>query len=140
MLQPGPFMLWEVPITWWRWLLFEQAPGSVSSCPGLGVGHSAGVVVLALIAIGLKDLAHVETMSSWAEFLVGVALLVVGAQQFAPHSGLNCTPMNTVMTVPQSIAISICMCAVPATTVATCMPPLGWVCCTDWPGPVTSWR
>ena len=44
-----------------------------------GVGHSTGVVVLALIAIGLKDLAHVEAMSSWAEFLVGVALLVVGA-------------------------------------------------------------
>ena len=36
-----------------------------------GVGHSTGVVVLALIAIGLKDLAHVEAMSSWAEFLVG---------------------------------------------------------------------
>ena len=40
-----------------------------------GAGPSAGVVVLALIAIGLKDFAHVEAMSSWAEFLVGVALL-----------------------------------------------------------------
>ena len=54
-----------------------------------GAGHSAGVVVLALIAIGLKDLAHVETMSSWAEFLVGVALLVVGALAVRTACGLE---------------------------------------------------
>ena len=33
-----------------------------------GAGHSAGVMLLALISIGLKDLVHVETMSYWAEF------------------------------------------------------------------------
>ena len=54
-----------------------------------GVGHSTGVVVLALIAIGLKDLAHVEAMSSWAEFLVGVALLVVGALAVRTAFGLE---------------------------------------------------
>ena len=54
-----------------------------------GAGHSAGVVVLALIAIGLKDLAHVEAMSSWAEFLVGVALLVVGALAVRTAFGLE---------------------------------------------------
>ena len=54
-----------------------------------GVGHSTGVVVLALIAIGLKDLAHVEAMSSWAEFLVGVALLVVGALAVRTACGLE---------------------------------------------------
>ena len=54
-----------------------------------GVGHSAGVVVLALVAIGIKDLAHVEAMSSWAEFLVGVALLVVGALAVRTAFGLE---------------------------------------------------
>ena len=36
------------------------------SALGWGAGHSAGVIVLALIAIGIKDLAHVEAISSWA--------------------------------------------------------------------------
>ena len=54
-----------------------------------GAGHSAGVVVLALVAIGLKDLAHVEAMSFWAEFLVGVALLVVGALAVRTAFGLE---------------------------------------------------
>lgn len=59
------------------------------SALGWGAGHSAGVIVLALIAIGIKDLAHVEAMSSWAEFLVGVALLVVGALAVRTAFGLE---------------------------------------------------
>ena len=54
-----------------------------------GAGHSLGVVVLALAAIGLKDLIHVEAMSSWAEFLVGVALLVVGVLAIRTAFGLE---------------------------------------------------
>ena len=54
-----------------------------------GAGHSAGLIVLALIAIGIKDLAYVEATSSWAEFLVGVALLVVGALAMRTAFGLE---------------------------------------------------
>ena len=54
-----------------------------------GAGHSLGVVFLALVAIGFKDLIHVEAMSSWAEFLVGVALLVVGALAIRTAFGLE---------------------------------------------------
>lgn len=54
-----------------------------------GMGHSAGVIVLALIAIGFKDLVHVETVSAWAEVLVGVALLVVGALAVRTALGLK---------------------------------------------------
>ena len=54
-----------------------------------GAGHSLGVVVLALAAIGFKDLIHVEAMSSWAEFLVGVALLVVGVLAIRTAFGLE---------------------------------------------------
>jgi len=54
-----------------------------------GAGHSLGVVLLALVAIGFKDLIHVEAMSSWAEFLVGVALLVVGALAIRTAFGLE---------------------------------------------------
>ena len=54
-----------------------------------GAGHSLGVVLLALVAIWFKDLIHVEAMSSWAEFLVGVALLVVGALAIRTAFGLE---------------------------------------------------
>ena len=54
-----------------------------------GAGHSAGVVLLALISIVLKDLVHVETMSSWAEWFVGAALLVVGALAVRTACGLE---------------------------------------------------
>ena len=54
-----------------------------------GAGHSTGVVVLALVAIVFKDLAHIEAMSAWAEFLVGVALLVVGVLAVRTAFGLE---------------------------------------------------
>ena len=43
-----------------------------------GVGHSAGVVILSVLGILAKDLINIEMMSSYAEFLVGISLLVVG--------------------------------------------------------------
>jgi len=43
-----------------------------------GVGHSAGVLILSLLGILAKDLINIELMSSYAEFLVGISLLIVG--------------------------------------------------------------
>jgi len=43
-----------------------------------GVGHSAGVLILSLLGILAKDLINIELMSSYAELLVGISLLVVG--------------------------------------------------------------
>ena len=43
-----------------------------------GVGHSAGVLILSIIGILAKDLINIELMSSYAEFLVGISLLIVG--------------------------------------------------------------
>tara|TARA_B100000214_G_C23832458_1_gene564848 strand:+ start:172 stop:840 length:669 start_codon:yes stop_codon:yes gene_type:complete len=43
-----------------------------------GVGHSTGVLILSLIGILAKDLINIELMSSYAEFLVGISLLIVG--------------------------------------------------------------
>ena len=43
-----------------------------------GVGHSAGVLILSLFAILAKDLINIELISSYAEFLVGISLLIVG--------------------------------------------------------------
>jgi len=45
---------------------------------GWGVGHSAGVLILSLVGILAKDLINIELMSSYAEFLVGISLLIVG--------------------------------------------------------------
>ena len=43
-----------------------------------GVGHSAGVLILSILGILAKDLIDIELMSSYAEFLVGISLLIVG--------------------------------------------------------------
>ena len=43
-----------------------------------GIGHSAGVLILSILAILAKDLVNIELMSSSAEFLVGISLLIVG--------------------------------------------------------------
>ncbi len=54
-----------------------------------GFGHSAGVLVLSIVAILIKDIAHIEKMSSLAEFLVGISLIVVGALAIRNSFGLN---------------------------------------------------
>ena len=43
-----------------------------------GIGHSAGVLILSIMGILAKDLINIELMSSYAEFLVGISLLIVG--------------------------------------------------------------
>jgi len=54
-----------------------------------GLGHSLGVVVLTLLAILVKDLRHIETLSGWAEVLVGISLLVVGGMAIRTAFGLD---------------------------------------------------
>ena len=44
-----------------------------------GVGHSAGVVVVAAFAVLLRDaLPSVDVISAWSERIVGVALIAIG--------------------------------------------------------------
>jgi hypothetical protein len=44
-----------------------------------GVGHAAGVVVVALLAVLLRDvLPPIDLISAWSERLVGAALIAVG--------------------------------------------------------------
>jgi len=54
-----------------------------------GAGHSIGVVLLGLSGVFLKDLIHAETMSAWAEFLVGLSLLIVGGLAIRTAFGLE---------------------------------------------------
>ncbi len=54
-----------------------------------GFGHSTGVLLLSLLAILAKDLVHIQRMSSFAEFVVGIALLVVGVLAIRTALGLN---------------------------------------------------
>src|SRR5262245_8452511 len=48
--------------------------------PGVrwGVGHSAGVALIGLLSLWLRDLLPVDLLSSWGERLVGVMLLGIG--------------------------------------------------------------
>jgi hypothetical protein len=44
-----------------------------------GVGHSSGVVIVAILAVLLRDLLPpIEVISAWSERLVGAALVVIG--------------------------------------------------------------
>lgn len=44
-----------------------------------GVGHSTGVLILSILGILAKDFINIELMSSYAEFFVGISLLIVGS-------------------------------------------------------------
>jgi len=44
-----------------------------------GFGHSAGVAVIGLLSLWLRDLIPVAWLSSWGERLVGVMLIGIGA-------------------------------------------------------------
>ena len=52
-----------------------------------GLGHSSGVVFLAVLAIFIKDITPLDKLSNFAELLVGISLLIVGV--FAIKSSLQ---------------------------------------------------
>ena len=65
--------------------LIAMAPSSITS-PKIaaknsiswGLGHSSGVILLAFLAIFIKDVTPLYKFSNFAEFLVGISLLIVG--------------------------------------------------------------
>ena len=65
--------------------LIAMAPSSITN-PKLalknglfwGLGHSSGVIVLSIFAIFIKDITHINKFSTFAEFLVGISLLIIG--------------------------------------------------------------
>ena len=65
--------------------LIAMAPSSITS-PKIaarnsiswGLGHSSGVIILAFLAIFIKDITPLSKFSNFAEFLVGISLLIVG--------------------------------------------------------------
>ena len=65
--------------------LVAMAPSSITNPKsalknGLswGLGHSSGIIILAILAIIIRDVIPLEKFSSFAEFLVGISLLVIG--------------------------------------------------------------
>ena len=66
--------------------LVAMAPSSITNPKsalknGLswGLGHSSGIIILSILAIFIKDIIPLERFSSFAEFLVGISLLIIGA-------------------------------------------------------------
>jgi len=43
-----------------------------------GLGHASGVLVVAAVAFGLRQVVHLEAISGWGERLVGATLIVLG--------------------------------------------------------------
>ncbi len=74
--------------------LIAMAPSAITSPKhaarnsiSWGLGHSSGVMFLAFLAIFIKDITPLNKFSNFAEFLVGISLLVVGV--FAIKNSLN---------------------------------------------------
>src|SRR6267143_437370 len=44
-----------------------------------GMGHSAGVAVIGLLSLWLRDLIPVDLLTTWGERLVGLMLIAIGA-------------------------------------------------------------
>ncbi len=51
---------------------------AINSGLAWGLGHSTGIIVLMVVAIVFNDIASIEQLSSFAEFSVGLSLLVLG--------------------------------------------------------------
>ena len=47
-----------------------------------GVGHASGVVVVAVMAVLLREMLPIESLSAWSERVVGVALIGIGVWAF----------------------------------------------------------
>ena len=65
--------------------LIAMAPSAINSPKkalkngfSWGLGHSSGVILLAFLAIFIKDITPLNKFSNIAEFLVGISLLIVG--------------------------------------------------------------
>jgi hypothetical protein len=43
-----------------------------------GLGHASGVLLVAAVAFGLKQVIHLESLAGWGERLVGATLIVLG--------------------------------------------------------------
>ncbi len=54
-----------------------------------GLGHSTGVLCLASVALLAKDFINIDRLSAFAEFTVGITLLVVGFLAIRTSLGLN---------------------------------------------------
>ena len=65
--------------------LIAMAPSAINSPQkalkngfSWGLGHSSGVLLLAFVAIFIKDITPLNKFSNIAEFMVGISLLIVG--------------------------------------------------------------
>lgn len=47
-----------------------------------GIGHASGVVLVAVLAVLLRDLIPIESVSAWSERVVGAALIGIGLWAF----------------------------------------------------------
>ena len=70
-------------------MALRNPKGALKEGLAWGLGHSAGVIGLSLAAVLMKDLAHLEKLSSFAEFAVAVGLLVVGILAIRTSVGMN---------------------------------------------------
>src|SRR5262245_57439337 len=65
-----------------------------------GIGHSSGVLLIGLLALIFRELLPLESISSWAEKVVGLTLIGVGAWGI-------CKPLSSGVDAPPQAAFAI---------------------------------
>jgi hypothetical protein len=70
----------------------ERRRGWIAGCTW-GIGHASGVVVVAVIAVMLRDmLPPVDLISAWGERIVGAALIGIGLWAFTRSARIRHSP------------------------------------------------
>src|SRR6185503_3548567 len=70
----------------------DRRRGWLAGCTW-GIGHASGVVVVAVIAVLLRDmLPPIDVVSAWGERLVGAALIGIGLWAFRRSARIQHAP------------------------------------------------
>ena len=117
----------------------RQPVAALRSGLAWGAGHSIGVVVLGLAAIGLKVLSTSKRCPHGLNSLWVWLCWWWVAWRCVPLLGSSCIAMSTITTVLRSIGISICTSEAKATTGAMPMPLQALAFCMVWQVRVIFW-
>lgn len=68
---------------------FTNPRNALKNALSWGLGHSSGIILLSVLTIFIKDFTQLTKLSYFAEFLVGLSLVIVGIMAIKNAYGFN---------------------------------------------------